>query len=560
MASVPELEAYRFDKRNWESWEQLQEEFEWEIPDEFNIASYVCDRWAEDRGKVAIYATDEDGSQTTYTFWELRDAANQFANYLREQGIERGDRIGVSGSQRPETIISHLAAWKLGAVSVPISVLLGPDGLQYRLQDGGVKAFVAYDDNVDALRKVREDLDGLETVLTVDTEASEDEQSMWTTIDDYSKEFDTVATRHDENAIIFYTSGTTGDPKGVVHGHDTLLGVLPSVLTLHNLTIDETEVYRSIVELSWVGSLMDLTLPSLYYGIPVVQHVRQEFDPEAELALIEEYEVSVVWIPPTALRLMMQLDDPGERYDLSSVRVIGSGGESLGDSIVDWADDVFKNADVHEGYGQTEAPALIGDCTVLDVPHRVGKMGKAGPGYEVAVLDPETGEPTIKTGEVGELGLRADNPVTFKKYWNLPEKTEEKLEDEWMLGEDLISIDEEDYITFHSRKDDVIISSGYRMGPTEIEDTIASHEAVVNAGVIGVPHETRGEIPKAFVILADGYEGSDGMEKEIQDYVKQRLAKYEYPRRIEFVDHLPKTTTGKIRRRDLRKREGIVSD
>jgi acetyl-CoA synthetase len=252
--------------------------------------------------------------------------------------------------------------------------------------------------------------------------------------------------------------------------------------------------------------------------------------------------------------MMMQEDELAEQHDVSSVRTITSGGESLGETIIDWVNETFEGASIHEGYGQTEANMTVGGCEPLGAMKQ-GKMGKAAPGQEVEILDPETAEPLDEPGDVGEIGVRYEgNPVCLKEYWNKPKQTAAKVQNGWLLTEDLGTKDEDGFFEFVSRKDDVIISSGYRIGPEEIEDSLAGHDAVADAGVIGVPDDKRGEIPKAYVQLTDGYEASDALADTLQQHVKDRLAKYEYPRRLEFVEQLPKTATGKLRRADLETR------
>jgi acetyl-CoA synthetase len=273
------------------------------------------------------------------------------------------------------------------------------------------------------------------------------------------------------------------------------------------------------------------------------------------MSIIERYDVTNYFAPPTALRMMAQLDAT-DRWDVSSVRVIPSGGESLGQSIVEWAEEVFDGAAVHEAYGQTEANMTVGDCTKL-LDSRDGKIGPVGPGHEVSIVDPETAEPTVDRGETGEIAVRYEgNPVCFKEYWNKPEATAGKVENGWLLTEDLGRMDEDGFVEFVSRKDTVIISAGYRIGPVEIEEALSAHEAVADAGVIGVPDDERGEVPKAFVTLAPGYDPSAELADRLRKDVRERLAAYEYPREIEFVDELPKTSSGKIRRASLEEREG----
>jgi acetyl-CoA synthetase len=471
--------------------------------------------------------------------------------------VTAGDRICVSGSQTVETIAAQLAAWKLGAMSVPLSVLLGPDGLGYRLEDAGAEAFVVDRTALDAFREA-----GVSpsTVLVVgDATLQGEELAFHSAVDGAAEEYETTATAAEDPAAIIYTSGTTGDPKGVVHSHSTLLGTLPCVnLGALNTTVADADVGRTVVEWSWAGALFDFVLPFWYYGIPVVARHHREFDPAAELDLIDRYGITVLNAPPTALRMVMQLDEPGAGRDLTSLRVLFSGGESVGDTIVEWAAEVFPNAVVHEGYGQTEAPAFVGDCTALGRPHRAGKMGVASPGSEVRLVDRADPSTPVGDGEVGEIALRAaDNPGVFTEYWNKPEKTAAKFHDGWLLSEDLGEADADGYVTFHSRKDDVIISAGYRIGPEEIEETLTRHDAVADAGVIGVPDDTRGEIPKVFVVLSEGAEPSDRLREDLASFVRERLAKYEYPRELAFLDELPTTTTGKVRRVDLRARDGL---
>ncbi|OLZ39352.1 AMP-dependent synthetase [Natrinema saccharevitans] len=552
------LDAYHFYEDDWDSYEQLREAFEWDVPDRFNMATYLCDRWADDKSRVALFAEDASGTEETYTFWQLRNVTNRLANYLRAQGVEEGDRVGVNAPQRPETVFAHLAAWKLGAMSVPLSTLFGPDAIEYRLHDCDAVAAVVDESNIENVREARESLPNLETTLTVGDvtpDGAAGEAAFWDAIEDHSREFDTVETDAEDDAILIYTSGTTGDPKGVRHAQRLILGHLPLfVTTFGNMDLQEGDVFWTPAEWAWIASLFDVVMPALYYGKPVVAYNGGQFDPAAAFRLIERYGVSNFFAPPTALRMMMQVDDT-DRFDVGTLRTIASGGESLGQSIVDWAQETFGDTAVHEGYGQTEANMLVGDCTAL-TEFREGYIGRAGPGHEVAIVDPETAEPTVETGETGEIAVRyEDNPVCFVEYWNKPGKTSGKVRNGWLLTEDLGRMDEDGYVAFVGRKDDVIISAGYRIGPEEVEDSVAGHESVADAAVIGVPDAERGEVPKAFVVLTADAEPSDDLRESIRQHVRDRLAKYEYPREIEVVDELPKTATGKVRRASLRNRE-----
>jgi acetyl-CoA synthetase len=558
MATTERLDSYHLHEHDWESFEELRDWFEWEVPDRFNMAAYVCDRWAERTPDApALFVEDESGATDTYSFAEFEAAASRLANHLADSGVERGDRVGVNLPQKPEAAIAHVAAWKLGAVSVPLSTLFGPDGVGYRLADADASACVVDGSNVDALRRAREDYDiGLTSVLVVDGDPEGDERAYDEAVPDRSPDHEAVETDAEDDALLIYTSGTTGDPKGVRHAHRVLLGHLPGIQTVGDFEFGEETRFWTPAEWAWIASLFNIVFSALFYGRPVLAYHGGEFDPATAFDLLDRYDITMAFIPPTALRFMMQV--PSEGYDVDSLQVIGSGGESLGESVAEWAEDTFGGALVHEGYGQTEANVTVVENESL-AEKRAGSMGLAAPGHEVAIVDPETGEPTVDPGEVGEIAFRYEgDPVCFVEYWNEPEKTAAKVRDGWLLTEDLGRVDEDGYFYFESRKDDVIISSGYRIGPEEIEDSLASHEAVADAAVIGVPHEERGEVPKAFVMLAEGHEASDDLRTALMDHVKDRLAKYEYPREVTFVDELPRTSTGKVRRQSLREREGLA--
>jgi acetyl-CoA synthetase len=553
---APSLETYHFHEQGWEEYDELVDAFEWEIPSKFNVATYVCDRWANEYpDRVALRIKDDPRGQGEYTYGEIQTAANRLANYLSEQGIERGDRVGVNVPQKPEAVIAHVATWKLGAVSVPLSTLFGPDALEYRLGDCSASTCVIDESTIDVYREVCDDLDDMSTALTVgDVDPQAGETDFWSALEGYSGEFETATVDADHDLTIFYTSGTTGEPKGVRHAHRMLIGHLPLFASwFTNLELTEDDVYWTPASWTWMGGLGIVVLPGMFYGASVVGWNKQ-FEGTDVFGLIEEFGITNYWIPPTALRMMMQEDELAEQHDVSSVRTITSGGESLGETIIDWVNETFEGASIHEGYGQTEANMTVGGCEPLGAMKQ-GKMGKAAPGQEVEILDPETAEPLDEPGDVGEIGVRYEgNPVCLKEYWNKPKQTAAKVQNGWLLTEDLGTKDEDGFFEFVSRKDDVIISSGYRIGPEEIEDSLAGHDAVADAGVIGVPDDKRGEIPKAYVQLTDGYEASDALADTLQQHVKDRLAKYEYPRRLEFVEQLPKTATGKLRRADLETR------
>jgi len=554
MVDVPKLEAYHFHERAYDSYDALLSDFEWEIPDEFNIADYVCDRWADGEQRVAIYAEDAAGTTTQHTFSELNEITNSLAGYFDERGVERGDRICINSPQKPETLMAHVAAWKVGATTVPLSTLFGPSAVEYRLDDSGATVVVVDESNLDAFREVDCDVD---TVVTIGSDEAGDDVEFWSAVERGPSSYDNAVTAAEDDAMILYTSGTTGDPKGVLHAHRILLGFLPAIVTtIGNMEITDYDVFWSPSEWTWIGTLFLVVFPPLFYGQPALAYESEQFDPETAFKLIDRYEVTNLFAPPTALRMMMQVDDATERYDGSSVRAVTSGGEALGSSIVEWVDETFDGVPVNDWYGQTEADPIATGCGAL-MEYRQGKIGKAAPGVEVEIVDPDDPDVTVDSGELGEIAVdhEASKPVCFKEYWNKPDETSDKLRSGWLLTEDLGRKDEDGYVAFHSRRDDVIISAGYRISPEEVEDHLTQHRSVVDAGVIGVPDDTRGEVPKAFVVLSGDATPPESLESELQRHVKDRLAKYEYPREVKFVAELPKTSTGKIQRSALRQRE-----
>jgi len=536
-----------FENEN-RSFEQLRRDFEWRVPEHYNIGVDVCDKHSGRTDRPALVLENADGRTYSVSFDELKARSDRLANALRALGVVKGDRVAIILPQREETAIAHIATYKLGAVALPLSVLFGPDAVEYRLSDSAAKIAISDTAHLELLNDIRPRLPALETIVTCDPGAGA--QSFWQLLDASSESFDAERTRSDDPALLIYTSGTTGPPKGALNAHRCLLGNLPGFELSQNFYPRENDLMWTPADWAWTGGLLDALLPALHYGVPVLGYVGGRFDPEQACRLIGRHRVRNGFIPPTAMKMMMQVESPKEKHGIV-LRSIMSAGETVGAEVVRWASEAL-GVDVNEMWGQTEFNYLVGNCSAI-MPVRPGSMGKPYPGHNVEPVD-ASGRP-MPDGEVGELAARRDDPIFFLGYWQRDDATREKfIGDYWGTG-DLGYRDSDGYLWFVGRKDDVISSAGHRIGPGEIEDCLLKHEAVAQTAVIGSPDELRGEIVKAFVILAEGKSPSDALARSIQQSVKQRLAAHEYPREIEFVDALPMTTTGKIRRIELRERE-----
>jgi len=470
-----------------------------------------------------------------------------------EQNVSEGERVGIFTGNTPETVIGHLATLKLGAISVPLSSRFGPKAVTHRLKDSSTTACFVNGENIETLRTVKSDLEALELTLATDEiNTLPDEAPFSNVIETQSPDFENATTYPDTEAIIAYTSGTTGDPKGVVYTHDNLLGYLPGILPcLFNLEINESDITWSPVEMAWAPVLMGVIFASMFYSVPTIIYNRGPFDPKEAFSVIDEFSVSIFYSTPTALRMMKEISDSMNEYDLSSMRSILSGGEEVGKDLYDWANKTFDGVAMHQGYAQTEFNPICSECFALDV-RKLGTIGKPLPGRKVKIVDPDTGEYIDEPNQTGELAVYTkDTPACFKEYWKNPKKTEQKFDGDWLLTEDIVSQDEDGYYKFESRKDWVIISSGYRIGPEEIEDTLVQHETVREAGVTSTEHDTRGQVPKAHVVIEGAYEETEELQDELQMFVKESLGEYQYPREIVFRDELPKTSNLKIKRSAL---------
>jgi acetyl-CoA synthetase len=532
------------------TYEKVYNSFHWKVPIFYNIGVDCCDKWADQRYRLALIYEDDQGKVEKYTFWELKRLSNRLANALQACGLHRGDRVGILLPQCPETALSHLAIYKTGGIALPLFTLFGPEALEYRLGHSGARAVITDEANLPKILEIKDRLPELKTLIVTRGETPDGVVDFWKTLEKGSASFTPLRTRADDPALIIYTSGTTGPPKGALHAQRVVLGHVPGVEFFHNFFPKKDDLYWTPADWAWIGGLIDVLLPSWHHGVPVVAFRAKKFDPEQAFHFIAKYGIRNAFMPPTALKIMRQVPDPGRRYDFA-LRTIGCGGETLGEELLEWGRRVM-GLTINEFYGQTEVNLVLGNCSEI-MENRRGSMGRPIPGHRVEVVD-GAGR-VLPPGEVGEVAIQRPDPVMFLGYWGNPQATEDKFIGDWSLTGDLARKDEEGYFWFVGRKDDLISSAGYRIGPAEIEDCLIKHPAVAMAGVIGRPDAVRGEIVKAFIVLKPGISPEPSLKEEIQQFIKTRLAAHEYPREIEFLAELPLTATGKIMRKDLRQME-----
>ncbi len=535
---------------------ELHAAYRWDVPGHFNIAEACCGRWAEDRSRFALYWEDEGGARAAYTFWDLQREANRLANALAGRGIGQGDKVAIILPQRPETVIAHLAVYQLGAITVPLSFLFGPEALQFRLENAHCRVALVDPQSLPNLVPIREQLPRLEHVIAAAGAEAAFTTSWDTFLAGASTRMTPVTTRASDPATLIYTSGTTGPPKGAVMPHQCLLGNLPGFTYSHDGFPQPGDLFWSPADWAWTGGLMDALLPTLYFGQPILGY-RGRFEPERALRLMERYQVRNTFLFPTALKLMMKaFPRPRDRFDVS-LRSVMSAGEAVGTAVFEWAQAAL-GVTINEMFGQTEMNYIVGNSHRL-WPAKPGSMGRPYPGHRIAVIDDAGREmPAGETGEVAVHRIAPDgnpDPVFFLEYFQNPEGTARKFTGAWCRTGDLAKRDEDGDLWYQGRADDMFKSAGYRIGPSEIENCLVRHPAVANAAVVPSPDETRGQVVKAFVVLAQGSAASPQLEEDLQQHVRKYLAPYEYPREIEFIDALPMTTTGKVQRRVLRERE-----
>lgn len=530
-------------------YDDLYRDFAWEIPEDFNIGRAVSDEWAaRTPDRVCLEHFSPDGNHLSMTYRELADRSASLANALVSLGVTKGDRVALLLPQSFETVIAHVAIYKIGAIALPLALLFGVEALEYRLRTAGASVVITNTFGLDRISHIRERLPDLSEVICVDGDR-QGVRYFSALVESHPPVFEVAKTAPHDPALMIFTSGTTGPPKGALHGHQVLAGHIPGMQFAHEGFPQAGDKVWTPSDWAWAGGLLNALLPSLLLGVPVVSSPAQKFDADMAYRIMAEMKVRNGFIPPTALRLLKSVPDPRAKYDLV-LRTIGAAGESLGAETLEWVKRTL-GITVNEFYGQTECNFVLSSSAAIGIS-RPGAIGRPVPGHRVAIVS-EAGK-ELPVGEAGQIAIRRPDPVMFLGYWDDVGATERKFVGDWLLTGDIGRQDADGYVTFFGRDDDVITSSGYRIGPAEIEDCLIGHPAVQLAAAIGKPDPVRTEIVKAYVVLAPGFEPSQQLASEISEWVKLRLSMHEYPREVEFVPELPLTTTGKVIRRLLRER------
>ena len=549
----PRLTNYE-DEYGSFSWDQLYAEADWSAPGALNIAHETVDRHAEATPeRTALQYVGTDGEAVTVTFDELAEQSDRFANVLDDL-VDHGDRVFSYMPRVPEHYAALIGTLKTGAVWGSVNERFGPDGIAYRLDDCDASVVLTTTGNRGTVADALAEVPSVEQVIVVDDgdgAAHDDDMDYHDAVAAADTEFETIRTSGEDDALLYYTSGTTGPAKGVLHKHRWVAGVAATQKFAVDLRPGD-DLYWSTGDLGWLTGPIN-TLGAWFWGTSLFTY-EDEFDAAEWAELLDEYPITVLFSVPTAYRMLREHDDVFEGVDLD-LRHALSIGEPLSAGVVEWGEDTM-GVTIHDTYGQTETGnMIINNYPAMEL--KPGSMGRPLPGVEAAVVDPDTGE-VLEPGETGEIAERGDFPCFFAGYWEEPEKTADCFVDgpdgEWYLSGDLGHVDEDGYFWFEGRADDVIISSGYRIGPFEVEAALGEHPAVAEGAVVPKPDRKRGTIVKAYVRLVDGTEGTEDLKEEIRQHVRNELAAHEYPREIEFVGELPKTVTGKIRRTELRDR------
>jgi acetyl-CoA synthetase len=557
----------------------IHQGFGWKVPKRFNMAQACCGQWAAQPASARRVAIREhvagQGLDQSWTFGQLQTAANRLSRVLQGLGVQRGDRVAIVLPQRFETAVAYMAVLQMGAVAMPLSMLFGPEALSFRINDSQARVAVCDEFTVQALQQARPDCPGLQSLIGVGAAGSLADLDYALAVASQGSSFKAVSTLAEDPAVLIYTSGTTGNPKGALIPHRALLGNLTGFVCSQNwfgfdpfdASRASKAVFWSPADWAWTGGLMDALLPSLYFGRPIVAF-NGRFSPEVAFEILQGHGVTHTFLFPTALKAMMKaVPDVKARYRLK-LQAMMSAGEAVGDAVFGYCQ-AQMGVTVNEMFGQTEINYVVGNCARL-WPAKPGSMGKGYPGHQVAVID-EAGQ-LCPSGTPGEVAVnRFDvhgqpDPVFFLGYWNNDKATKAKYTGDWCRTGDMAVADEDGYLWYQGRTDDMFKAAGYRIGPGEIENCLVKHAAVANAAVVPKPDADRGAVVKAYVVLSPDWlvrrpTGSaqssfdDEVRRELQAHVKGLLAPYEYPKEIEFIDQLPMTTTGKVQRRVLRLQE-----
>ena len=553
--------------------------FGWKVPTRFNMAQACCGQWAAQPATARRVAIREhvagQGLGRSWTFSQLQQDANRLSRVLSANGVGRGDRVAIVLPQRYETAVAYMAVLQMGAVAMPLSMLFGPEALSFRINDSQARVAVCDESTVQALQQARPDCPGLQVLMGVAGAAQLADLNLDQAMAASQSTFKPVSTLAEDPAVLIYTSGTTGNPKGALIPHRALIGNLTGFVCSQNwFGFDPTDarrpskaVFWSPADWAWTGGLMDALLPSLYFGRPIVAF-NGRFSPEVAFEILQSHGVTHTFLFPTALKAMMKaVPEVKGRYRLK-LQAMMSAGEAVGDAVFGYCQ-AQMGVTVNEMFGQTEINYVVGNCARL-WPAKPGSMGKGYPGHQVAVID-EAGQ-LCPPGTPGEVAVnRFDvhgqpDPVFFLGYWNNDKATKAKYTGDWCRTGDMAVCDEDGYLWYQGRTDDMFKAAGYRIGPGEIENCLVKHPAVANAAVVPKPDADRGAVVKAYVVLSPDWltrrpAGSgqasfdDEVRCELQAHVRGLLAPYEYPKEIEFIDQLPMTTTGKVQRRVLRLQE-----
>jgi medium-chain acyl-CoA synthetase len=541
MAHVPNMTDY----------EKTYAEFKWEVPDYFNFARDVFDKWAEDPQKLAMWWINDHGSERKITFQDFKERSCRVANILRENGVQKGDIVLLIMPRLVEWWETNLACIRSGAVVAPGTTMLTAKDIKYRLKLSEASCIVCDQAIADKVDEVRADFTNLRTLIVVG-----DKRDGWLNYEaaaaSASSDYEVENTKSDDPCILYFTSGTTGMPKMTLHTHASYpIGHIITGKYWHDLGPEDID--WTLTDTGWAKAAWGSLFNSWNQGATIFVHHTQGFDPKRSLEILSTYPITVLCAPPTAYRMFI-LEDLS-RYKLAAVRHCVSAGEPLNPEVIETWQRAFHKQ-IREGYGQTESVCLVGTFPPLQV--KPGSMGKPSPGFQVGVVGEDGNE--LPAGREGDLAVKVkpQRPVgLFKEYWKDPDRTHSVYRGDWYITGDRAMKDEDGYFWFVGRADDVILASGYRIGPFEVESALIEHPAVAESAVVSSPDEVRGEVVKAFVVLAPGYKASDELVKELQDHVKKVTAPYKYPRKVQFVDSLPKTISGKIRRIELRDREWV---